>query len=1111
MLDGLCPDVQSMGRGIENRLRNRLNSRLGLRLRQALGKTYSECSDSDAAEVGFLVSGLQTLDGYTQVEGIGNTRRPEDFEKWEPMPRRPIDLAKMKPTGFKQLQSNDDSDGWPTVFDGVQRRLDTSQHDPRMADSGSSRTVDESNPYLEKQKKVYNNLVKNTSLLESGKMFLNADYILLHLLFLLEGKGDFPTDEEIAERFQVKEKLTHRNLISPLMYLTNLTALIMLPGTTICKNPLKAKTLWELNVRLGNQFPPQVDQIHFAILKELLETARGDNHSSRAFFERVLHTGREIIERDPIQKNWRKFFNCDPNEYLELPLAHGALIESNGSVAGAEGEREKEQVSQHQMEMDQDSNRTTPEPASNDPESQGQTEPVRGEEDPVRGEEDPVQGEEDPVQGEEDPVQGEEDPVQGEEEPVRGEKEPVRGEKEPVRGGKKLVIRFKRGRNVVPDPESEDEDDAGEPSAKRARTSQNVHYSESESEDDNAGQPIAKRTRFLKRNAAGQPTEKKSMGRRKRKSQDVVSVADRPETRVDDPLDRLGSQRLGLTIPFPEIPRLPASSRQFSSLVFAHRVLLALGFARDTVARYERERIQVQTQSRYPYERLCKLVSEGIQPNFISSISDMQSPSDIFQVSGEKWLEMTRKEKQDMFAAGNILISSSDGKGEPMTLDSLRDIADLRTKYTVHPASLLGSNVLHGSACLQELWDESQREDGHILNALALPPVTFSLGIEDLQSDEFATRQVYGPEMALETCRIFHWVTSWTICATKDAYHPLHVDTHGLATCVGMQKGMKLWIVWCPRDKEVSRDIADVLELFEEQSHLERADKDKGKNKQVDDGEMGQSRRWTPVLLIIKAGDRFLMQPNTPHCVVSLEDCIAYGLHFYSSSTITLTCIGLCCSFVRLDEITNNDHKEVRRMLVTMLGYWVHEFTCDDYFDRCKMGLSGHIPNILTMTGLNDLVIVINTLDLGSLIWRERYSEQGLADDDWKLERLGFKYAARALLFADTTMQMGLDGKAASVRTYRKGRLIFLVRELLSEISNVGEAEDHAFKEGLRKDFGNDKEFDKMMNNGIIGSMSKPTAELDGWTLVRAEVDEDRVRTIKEKIVKNEKLGSYLD
>ena len=75
----------------------------------------------------------------------------------------------------------------------------------------------------------------------------------------------------------------------------------------------------------------------------------------------------------------------------------------------------------------------------------------------------------------------------------------------------------------------------------------------------------------------------------------------------------------------------------------------------------------------------------------------------------------------------------------------------------------------------------------------------------------------------------------------------------------------------------------------------------------------------------------------------------------------------------------------------------------------------------------------------------------------------------------------------------------------------VTKNQDRAFKEGLRKDFGNDKEFDMMMNNGIIGSMSKPTAELDGWTLVRAEVDEDRVRTIKEKFVKNEKLGSYLD
>ncbi|KAK7462119.1 hypothetical protein VKT23_007722 [Stygiomarasmius scandens] len=479
------------------------------------------------------------------------------------------------------------------------------------------------------------------------------------------------------------------------------------------------------------------------------------------------------------------------------------------------------------------------------------------------------------------------------------------------------------------------------------------------------------------------------------------------------------------------------------------------------------------------------------------SVEDRNAPSDIFRVEWERWRQLSREEKQRMYAAGPIVIPS--GREEKaMTLEALREIGDLDCKYTVHPASLLHMDQPHAAASLKQLWDETRRNDGAIMNALALPPVTSDLGIRDLQSDEFAVRQIHGPETAISASCIPTWATNWTICATSDAYHEFHVDTQGVGTCVQVQDGVKIWVIWCLKNQQYTKDISDLLQLFEEQSHWSDAGVSKLK-----------SAEWQPVVLVLRTGDLLIMPPNVPHFVVTSEDSVAYGLHFYSTSTIRQSCIGICCTLVRGRYITNNYHIEMNKLLVSLLGYWLRQFLSGEYFDRER---GGHLVDVTNIHGLNDLIIVLNVMDLGSLLWIPRYF-QPLTPEAQKLELLQFKYAAQTfhwvyleLLIKDS------EGKAVDLIQYRKARLRDLVSEILSELKTAKGGKDVTFshfKKGLTEDFVLEPHFlTEVLEGADFDSISTPQSEIQSWVVERDA--SDRNKKLQEFVEKEPKLAQFL-
>lgn len=63
------------------------------------------------------------------------------------------------------------------------------------------------------------------------------------------------------------------------------------------------------------------------------------------------------------------------------------------------------------------------------------------------------------------------------------------------------------------------------------------------------------------------------------------------------------------------------------------------------------------------------------------------------------------------------------------------------------------------------------------------------------------------------------------------------------------------------------------------------------------------------------------MQPNTPHCVLTIDDCFAVGGHFYSMATMDRTLDGLIChhSFGHL--LTNESHSRSRVFILKKFAH----------------------------------------------------------------------------------------------------------------------------------------------------------------------------------------------
>ena len=68
------------------------------------------------------------------------------------------------------------------------------------------------------------------------------------------------------------------------------------------------------------------------------------------------------------------------------------------------------------------------------------------------------------------------------------------------------------------------------------------------------------------------------------------------------------------------------------------------------------------------------------------------------------------------------------------------------------------------------------------------------------------------------------------------------------------------------------------------------------------------------------------MRANTPHFVITPENSICRGGHFYASSTIQDVCYGVYHSFVSGMLVTNTEHTVASRQLLCRMLAFYHKY-----------------------------------------------------------------------------------------------------------------------------------------------------------------------------------------
>jgi hypothetical protein len=68
------------------------------------------------------------------------------------------------------------------------------------------------------------------------------------------------------------------------------------------------------------------------------------------------------------------------------------------------------------------------------------------------------------------------------------------------------------------------------------------------------------------------------------------------------------------------------------------------------------------------------------------------------------------------------------------------------------------------------------------------------------------------------------------------------------------------------------------------------------------------------------------MRPCTPHYVLTLQHSITNGAHFYATSTVRDTYIGIIHLFIGNASLTNIDHPNARVLLRRLMAMWIQQY-----------------------------------------------------------------------------------------------------------------------------------------------------------------------------------------
>ncbi|PBK94309.1 hypothetical protein ARMGADRAFT_1029448 [Armillaria gallica] len=110
---------------------------------------------------------------------------------------------------------------------------------------------------------------------------------------------------------------------------------------------------------------------------------------------------------------------------------------------------------------------------------------------------------------------------------------------------------------------------------------------------------------------------------------------------------------------------------------------------------------------------------------------------------------------------------------------------------------------------------------------------------------------------------------------------------------------------------------------------------------------------WDAEVVLLEPGTIFFMRLDTHHVVITIENSIVVGEHFYACTTLSRSVAGYVHTAMLDFSITNILHLELRPLLLRMMCYFSQNI-------HSKNTLASNIPNIYHHEGFLDLVALGN-------------------------------------------------------------------------------------------------------------------------------------------------------
>ncbi|KAK0462761.1 hypothetical protein IW261DRAFT_1576169 [Armillaria novae-zelandiae] len=276
-------------------------------------------------------------------------------------------------------------------------------------------------------------------------------------------------------------------------------------------------------------------------------------------------------------------------------------------------------------------------------------------------------------------------------------------------------------------------------------------------------------------------------------------------------------------------------------------------------------------------------------------------------------------------------------------VDSLREVQDHQRRASKETKDNINVNM-----SLRELFEEGLEQEGHVLNALALPcttlydsdPLQFILSshcqafehTSDMPADIFDTTY---PGSA----------TSFWLVATKGAISYMHCDCHGVGTVVEVLCGRKLWYIF--RRRGSSANDSMIEEYMGDWAP----------------GFIPSPDEWEAEVVLLEPGSAFYMCPDTHHAVLTLENSIVKGHHIYATTTLAKSVTGWIHTCMLEYRIANVLHPELHKLLLRIMCHFYRVMTNDDdkgfhYSEIPEMSRNG----LLDIIALGNLCIFSSVL-----------------------------------------------------------------------------------------------------------------------------------------------------